>query len=481
MSTEATTDDLREVWSQRWPERQLLRWCLLCIGLGFLMVLGSSHVGGQEIVVTDLLPLLVYTLSLIIVHLSLVLFRFRGDQILPAVVAFLSGLGLLAQTRMGSFDKADPTALTHFVFPAGVLIMLATSIVFMRGRYQRLAAGIWFWAGISLALLVALLATGQRFRGGVYAAGFITPTEMLKVTVVLFLAAFIHRYAKALGNWGKPRVIPPLKDLLPLVGFWALLAGLLLYQRDLGMFVILSVTLLAMLYVGTGRLGYLVYGALGATGLGFLVLNYFLHGQRRIQGWQDPFQDPTGSSWQILQGLSGMYSGGLWGEGFGKGNPEYTPIAESDFIYSVIGEELGFIGCTIVVVFFLIFFYHGLRISAQTKSPYGMLVSTGLTTVIVTQTFLNIGGVTKFIPLTGITLPFISHGGSSLLTGFASLGLILAISDGELVRARGKAKLPGTDPAAKTVPKRRPTPRKAARKTAGRRKTGRPRTDTRAT
>jgi len=162
------------------------------------------------------------------------------------------------------------------------------------------------------------------------------------------------------------------------------------------MFVILSVALLVLLVAGTARWGYLVYGILAATGVGYLMLSLFAHGQRRIQAWQALFDDPTGTGWQILHGLSGMYSGGLWGEGFGRGNPEYTPIAESDFIYSVIGDELGFFGC--VMVFYLILFAQGLRIAGQTGPILRMLLCLRLTTVTATQTFFNIGGVTKFIP-----------------------------------------------------------------------------------
>ena len=122
-----------------------------------------------------------------------------------------------------------------------------------------------------------------------------------------------------------------------------------------------------------------------------------------------------------------MYAGGLWGEGFGRGNPEYTPIAESDFIYSVIGEDWGFVGCALVLVFFLIAFTRALHMARGARARFGALLGLGLIAVIVTQTFLNIGGVTKFVPMTGITLPYISHGGSSLLTGFLALGLVLAL------------------------------------------------------
>jgi cell division protein FtsW (lipid II flippase) len=155
-----------------------------------------------------------------------------------------------------------------------------------------------------------------------------------------------------------------------------------------------------------------------------------------------------------------MYSGGLWGEGFGAGNPEYTPIAESDFIYAVIGEELGFVGGALVMAFFLLIFLRGLQIAYRSRSSFGLLLAGGLTTVLATQTFLNIGGVTKFIPLTGITLPFISQGGSSLLTAFAILGLLLAISDGEPPGTRARARSSGPSPARSRAAK---SPRAPAR------------------
>ena len=378
-----------------------------------------------------MLPLGIYALSLIVVHATLVLARFRGDQLLLGAVAFLSGLGLLVQYRMGAFAAGgSDNPLPYLIYPAGMLLLLAVCLLGMRGRYNLLSRYPWAWAVVSLLLIGVLLATGQRFRGAIYGAGFVTPTELLKLTVILFLAGYLVSEGRALSAWHH-LVVPPIKRLLPLAGFWAVLSGLLLLQRDLGMFVLVSVPMLILLWLGTGRIGYPLYGLAGAVGAGWLILGVFAHGQRRIAAWQDPFSDPTGGSWQILQGLTGMFSGGLWGEGFGQGNPEYTPIAESDFIYSVIGEELGFLGSMLLVMFFLLLFQRALRIASQTRSPFGWLLCAGLVAVLALQTFLNIGGVTKLIPLTGITLPFISHGGSSLITAFASLGLILAVSDGE--------------------------------------------------
>ena len=419
---------LLATWELRWPERRLLFWSAVCIALGFLMILAADQHAGQRLDPVFFRPLAIYLVSLVVMHLALVLARFQGDQILTGAVAFLAGFGLLVQSRMGVFAHTETLTLALYLFPAGVALMLAVCIGSLRGRFELYARWLWLWAALSLALVALLLVFGQRFRGAVYGLGLVTPTELLKVTVVLFLAAYVERHGRSLGQWGDAGSSG--RALLPLAGFWCLLAGLLFLQRDLGMFVVLSVTLLVMLYVGTERIGYLVFGALAASGLGYLILGVFAHGQRRIDAWLSPFQDTTGNSWQILQGLSGMYAGGLWGEGFGQGNPQYTPIAQSDFIYAVIGEELGFVGCTLLVLCFLVVFGRGLRIADQTRSGFGRLVCVGLTTVLAVQTFLNLGGVTKFIPLTGITLPFISQGGSSLLTAFISLGLILAVSEG---------------------------------------------------
>lgn len=442
---------LQASWDLRRPERHLLLWCLLCVSLGFFMGLGAIRGGGRAVALVDLVPLLIYALSLVGLHLALVLSHYRGDRILPGAVAFLAGFGVLSQYRMGAFDPTHPLALGHFLLPAGFVLMLGVTIGLGHGRYRSLATWIWVWAGLSLGLVILVLATGQRFRGGVYGVNFMTPTELLKVTVPLFLAAFIDRWGAALADWGPHQVVPPLRALAPLLGFWVLLCGLLLVQRDLGLVVILGVTLLVMLYLGTRRLGYLVLGVLGAVGLAWAALHFFLHGQRRIASWLDPFDDPTGDSWQILQGLSGMYAGGLWGEGFGRGNPEYTPIAESDFIYSVIGEEWGFVGCALVLVFFLIAFTRALHMARRARARFGVLLGVGLTTAIATQTFLNIGGVTKFVPMTGITLPFISHGGSSLLTGFVALGLVLALYEVGVPLKRERTPTPARPRAAKAV------------------------------
>lgn len=433
MSRQDQPFDILDAWALRADERRLLLWCILCIGLGFLMLWGSTWTSGGQIGQADLLPFGLYAVAVLGLHLILVSVRFRGDTLMVVALAFLSGLGILAQYRLGSFQGTTGVAINLALYPIGFALMGLTVALFMRGRHRLLTGSGWgwMWALLSLGLLGALLVFGQRFRGGVYAAGLITPSEMLKVTIVLFLAAYIDRHAKSLARWGLGALLPPWRALWPLLAVWSILTALLVVQRDLGLLVILSTVLLVMLTVGTGRLVYLVQGLLACALAALAVLELMPHGARRVQAWLDPFQDPTGQGWQILQGLSGMYAGGLWGDGFGRGSPEYTPIAQSDFVYAVIGEELGFAGSAILVLFFVLLCARGLQIAARAQGGAGQLIAVGTIMVLATQTLLNIGGVTKSLPLTGLPLPFISHGGSSLLTGFIGLGLVLAVSDGQ--------------------------------------------------
>ena len=486
-------------WEARRPERELLLICLGGVGLGVILVSASLHTTGKPLGLSQFLPFLAYALCLAGLHLALVLGGSRGDQLLVVALAFLAGFGLLARARLGAFsgevvdpggpgglgalrDLNDPgglsdpgelgklsdltgmggldglvdlgslsglagpgdisglaglAGLADYAFVVGFALLALLALGLGGGRYRTLGTGhwVWAWAGLSLLLVLVLLVTGQRFRGAVFGAGLLTPTELLKISFVLFSAAYIDREAKALSLWRFHDLLPPWRPLLPLVGVGAALLIMLLIQRDLGMVLLLGLTLPLLLVLGTGRWGYAGYGLVLASLLGWLLLGFFEHGERRIQAWLNPFQDPTGASWQVLQGLSGMHAGGLWGDGFGAGSPEYTPIAESDFIYAVIGEELGFVGTALALAFFLILILRGLQIAVRARSSFGLLLAAGLTTILAAQVVLNVGGVTSLLPLTGITLPFISQGGSSLVTAFALLGLLLAISDGDPPRS----------------------------------------------
>jgi cell division protein FtsW (lipid II flippase) len=479
---------IRETWRYRRAERRLLLWTFLAIASGFAMVFVIRLGNGHPITRTDLLPLLVYGSSLILIHLTLILSRFWGDQILLATASFLAGFGILAQYRVGTFDLEHLASPGNYAFPAGVLIMLAVLLAFKRGRHLVLAKLDIASAVISAAILVVILVSGARFRGAVFAPGRMTPTEALKIFLVIFLAGYLTRHRKSFRRtaWGLP--LPPWRVLLHFLAFWGVPMALFIVQRDLGMVVIFSAILLTLLLVATGRWGYLFLAIAAGAAFYFLAFNFMGHGQQRFLVWRDPFQDPTGSGWQTLQALTALFSGGLWGAGFGFGSPDKIPIAASDFIYAAIGEEIGFLGCLLVVTFYLVFFYRAFQLAYRSREPFPLLLAAGLVSSIAAQTFLNIAGVVKLLPLTGITLPFISHGGSSLVTSFTALGLLLAISEGPrpapeppATRRRTRRKrtqAPGRPqtPAGKRKPARRKstkstTPRKSAptrRKRTGR-------------
>ncbi len=408
--------------------------------LGFLLFLGAGRNPWNPVMPGDLLPPAIFLGVVALVLLVLRLFRYRGDAALPGGVLLLSGFGVLAQVRMGSLDLEEGPGIGDFAFPIGVTLMLVSALVFRGRRFKWLERWQFLFGALPLVGIAAMAVMGTRYRGGVYGPGLFTPTEFIKVPMVIFLAAYMARRLKQLQDVGLGGLGLPLKSLLPLGAYWCLLAALLVFQRDLGMFVVLTAVMLTMLYLGTNRISYLFYAVLGSAAFGAVTFRFLLHGQRRFEAWRNPFEDPTGSGWQILQGLSGLFAGGLWGAGFGEGQPERIPIAASDFIYAAVGEELGYLGCLLLVILYIGLFRRGYLAAAQARDPFGRFLTAGLISILAAQAFLNLGGVTKLIPLTGIPLPFISHGGSSLISGFIAIGLIMAVSQSMTSKARPSRK-----------------------------------------
>ena len=451
------------LWHFLSPARRATFSALLFSIAGFILFLAVDYKAWKPITAPQVWPVLLYAAVCVVVMLTLHVFRYRGDAILAAATLVLSGFGVLAQTRMGSIDLEAGLQVGNLAFPIGALLMLVTALLFKNNRYQMLAKLGPLCGYLVILGIAALLFMGNRYRGGVYGPGFFTPTELLKIPIVLFLAAYMQRRIKALQDVTHIGLGLPIRALFPLGVYWLVLAGLLVIQRDLGMFVILSSVMITMLFLTTNRISYLFYSMLGASGFGYLAFIYLEHGSKRFEAWLNPFNDATGSGWQILQGLSGMYAGGFWGAGFGKGQPERIPIAESDFIYAALGEELGFLGCALLVMIFLGLFHRAYNTAARTKDPFGQLLIAGLISILSAQTFLNLAGVTKLLPLTGVPLPFISHGGSSMLTCFATIGLIMAISASPpKARARKKTGAKKKSPARKKAPAKKKTAKKKA-------------------
>ena len=199
--------------------------------------------------------------------------------------------------------------------------------------------------------------------------------------------------------------------------------------KDLGLMMLLNAVLIVMLFAIARSTGYLALGVAAVTAAGFGVQFISANARTRFDVWLNPFADPTGKGWQILQALAAMYSGGLWGAGLGAGVPQSVPIVTSDFVYAAVAEEIGLVGCALLLLVYATLFSRGLRAAGAAKTPFERLLCVGLTGSLAVQTILNVAGVTKALPMTGITLPLISHGGSSLITTLLIAGLLTGLSD----------------------------------------------------
>lgn len=426
------------------PPRSLLGRVALAVTAAYAMVLAARHPALSQIGRADLYPLAGFLGLTLLVRLALLIARYRGDPVLPAAGLFLAGLGVVAQVRLGTLDLTAIHRWSNYALPAGVLAMLVGTLALRRGRAARLES---FHVPAALAAVLVLggmLAFGQRFRGGVFIEGNMNPSELIKVLLAVYLAGVLTMHRKAFERPLLPALEPAL--LFSLAVCWLIPLALLVMLRDLGLLALLNMVLLAMAVLAGGRWSYLLTGLLLAAGAGAWLVMAMPHGGGRLEAWLHPFADPTGKGWQVLQGLSAMYTGGLWGSGLGAGQPQAIPIAASDFVYAVLAEELGYVGCGLVLAVYLAFFYRGFRLADSLADPFSRNLATGLIAAFAMQTLFNLGGVTKALPLTGITLPFISLGGSSLFVSFTMLGLLMALSDGGAKpRARGApAKAPKT-------------------------------------
>ena len=402
---------------------------LLTLGCALLAVLGGQPGGMAGMPPETLIPLALYAAGIPALLVWLRVTGWRGDAGILGAVILLSGLGLLMQFRMGSFAKGPKSLQAVMPFALGLAAFAAGATLTAKGRgawMQRLG-----WAAYAAALAVfgVVWALGRSYRGGLYLPGNISPTEIVKPLLVLFLAMYLSRNREAFSEAVAGIPLPSFPALVGLALLWGLPMGVTVMQGDLGMVVLLNAILLVMLFAVGKRLGYLALGLAGVAAAGYGARLLSAHAQARFDAWLNPFDDPTGKGWQILQGLAAMYSGGWWGAGLGGGAPKAVPIVTSDFIYAAAAEEIGLAGCALLLMVYATLFSRGFRAAGGAKTPFERLLCVGLTALLAVQTLFNVAGVTKALPMTGITLPFISHGGSSLITCLFTAGLICGLSD----------------------------------------------------
>ncbi|MDR2849619.1 MAG: FtsW/RodA/SpoVE family cell cycle protein, partial [Verrucomicrobiota bacterium] len=376
-----------------------------------------------------LIPLAAYAAGVPLALLWLKLSGWKGDAGLVGAVFLLCGIGLAVQFRMGSFAAglARPAALLPF--PLGLAAFMAGAALTCRGRAPGLARAGWPAYLAALGVLAGMLALGRSFRGGTYLPGNMNPSEIVKPLLILFLAAYLSRRQKEFSETQNGIPVPPFGTLLGLVALWGGPMLLILALKDMGLMMLLSAILIVMLFAIARSTGYLAIGLAAVTAAGFGVQFLSAHARARFDVWLHPFADPTGKGWQLLQALAAMYSGGLWGAGLGSGVPQSVPIVSSDFVYAAVAEEIGLAGCILLLLVYATLFSRGLRAAGAARTPFERLLCVGLTAGLAVQTIFNVAGVTKALPMTGITLPLISHGGSSLITTLLIAGLLTGLSD----------------------------------------------------
>ena len=258
------------------------------------------------------------------------------------------------------------------------------------------------------------------------------PGEFAKLAFAIFFAGYLaeRRELIAAGTWKiGPIRLPEPRHILPILVAWAFSVVVMVGQKDLGSSLLFFTLFVVMMWVATERASYLVLGALMFGGAAYVAWRTFGHVQTRVDIWIDPWSRSLDKGYQIVQALYGIADGGVVGTGLGRGSPDKVPEAQNDFIFAAIGEELGLIGATAILMSYLLIIGAGLRIALRTDRTFEKLLAVGLTTIVGVQAFIIMGGVIKVVPLTGITLPFVSYGGSSLLSNYILLALLLRLSD----------------------------------------------------
>jgi len=381
------------------------------------------------------------TLLFIGAHMALRWKAPQADPILLPGAALLNGLGLVMVRRLDyaalsrGHAALAPSQLLWTVLGVGVFVAVIVLIedyrVLDRYRYT------WLLASVFLLVLPAFPVIGREIGGarlwvkiGPFSG---QPSEAAKIALVVFLAAYLAEH-KALFETTTYRVgplsLPEVKYFLPMVLAWGMSLFVLFFEKDLGSSLLFFGVFLALLYVATGRPAYVLVGlvlfALGAE----VAYHVFAHLRLRVTIWLNPwplYNAPAGS-YQLVQGLFALATGGILGQGWGQGRPDLIPAASTDFIFDAFGEELGLLGVTAILLVYLLIVFRGLRVALAAADDFGKLLAVGLVVSLGLQVFVIVGGVTRLIPLTGITLPFVSFGGSSVLANYALIALLCRIS-----------------------------------------------------
>ena len=421
----------------RLGELRLLIWVAAFTLAGYVAVVAaaSGRFAWYEIVV----PIAVLAIFGAL-HLFLTSVGFRGDQLLLPIAVGLTGIGFIQVERLAPgllLQQLSWLVIGAGAFCVTILIPRDLSVL---ARYK------YTWALLGVVLLVSPLlpVVGREINGARIWVGIpgadgrslaqFEPWELVKIALVIFFAAYLEEYREVLSTPPRrfgPIPVPPIPYLLPIVGMWLVAMLVMVFEKDLGATLLFFGIFLAMLYLATGEPFYVVIGLLMLVGGGFVAYHAFAHVAARVDVWLAPFNSDLrfDQAFQLTQGLFSLANAGLLGAGLGNGMPERIPVVWSDFVFDAFTEEVGFVGALALLAFYLVFVYRGMLIALRAPTTFLQLVAAGLSFIVAFQTLVIVAGNAKLIPLTGITLPFVAYGGSSLVTNFMLCALLLRVSD----------------------------------------------------
>jgi peptidoglycan glycosyltransferase len=394
-----------------------------------------ASLGRTASVPVNIIPFLLIVLGLLgASHLAVRRLAPTADGVLLPIAGLLNGIGYVMIARLDQRLAGLQATWTLI----GVAAFIGTLVVVRRVRDLERYRYTFMLVGVGLLVLPLVPSVGRNINGARIWVSLgplnFQPGEFAKIALAIFFASYLVEKREVLGIAARrvgPLALPEIRHFGPVLLAWAASLLVMVAEKDLGSSLLFFALFITMLWVATERASYLAVGLVMFSAGAFLSWRAFAHVQERVDIWIHPFADASGKGYQVVQATFALAWGGIAGTGLGLGNPGRIPAASTDFIFAAIGEELGLLGSAAVVIAFLLMVGAGLRIALRADSPFETLLATGLTTILGVQAFIIMGGVIRLVPLTGITLPFVSYGGSSLVANYILLALLLRISSGD--------------------------------------------------
>lgn len=459
----------------RWKELALfiIPFVILLLEMTQLLLARLVHSGGVNATaslstknlptIEGLIPVLGLIAVLFVINILLSLFFPKADQILLPLVGLLSGIGVLMALRIGPNlppPITDPSLGTRQL--VWVMLGFVAFLITMFGLRSMdwLRRNYWLWAILGIIMVGITLTRSLRTNLNSPTHDQLNigplnlqPSELLKIFLVIFFAAYLSRNIESVAEGGirvGPFRLPPLNKLGPILLMLGLALLLFLGIRELGLALLIYGIFLVMIYLGTGKVWYVLGSLIVFVALAFV--GYKLFGYVRLRFAAVPFdvvnwqnwtqaqeQFATGDGLQLVQGIIALSSGGIIGAGLGLGHPTFVPVVQSDMIFTALGEELGLAGLFAILGIYLFIIYRGFRIAIEATDTFNQLLAAGLTSIFAIQTLIITAGNMKLLPLTGIPLPFLSYGGSSIIANYIIIGILLRISHNTARERQGLA------------------------------------------